>query len=110
VFGSRAARAALADTPDDAVVALPAWRFEPPEPPTREAVWRHAGPLRDRAGLEPLLADRYALARLIARSALDRRESRGAHRRSDFPLPDPALDGAHLFVDAAGEVRTERWT
>jgi succinate dehydrogenase/fumarate reductase flavoprotein subunit len=29
-------------------------------------------------------------ARLIAASALERRESRGAHHRSDFPEPDPA--------------------
>jgi succinate dehydrogenase/fumarate reductase flavoprotein subunit len=29
-------------------------------------------------------------ARLIARSALERRESRGSHYRQDFPEPDPA--------------------
>jgi L-aspartate oxidase len=109
VFGTRAARAALEQSGAEAPPPAPEWRFEPPQPATREAVWRHAGPLRDAAGLEPLLSDPYALARLIARSALDRRESRGAHRRSDLPLPDPALDGVHLFVDADGGVRAERW-
>jgi L-aspartate oxidase len=109
VFGTRAARAALEQPGAEGPPPVPEWRFEPPQPSTREAVWRHAGPLRDAAGLEPLLSDPYALARLIARSALDRRESRGAHRRSDLPLPDPALDGVHLFVDADGAVRAERW-
>ena len=77
---------------------------------TRAAVWRWAGPQREQGELERLLADPYPLARMIARSALERRESRGAHRRTDFPLPDSALDGSHLVVVADGEVRLERWT
>ena len=56
-----------------------------------------AGPRRDAAGLERLLGDPYPLARLIAASALTRRESRGAHRRADHPLRDPALDGVHVI-------------
>jgi L-aspartate oxidase len=110
VFGTRAARAALDDGlggPNQP--AVPGWRFEPPQEATREAVWRHAGPQRDAAGLEPLLADAYVLARLIAGSALARPESRGAHRRTDFPLPDPALDGIHLVVEAGGGLRSDRW-
>ena len=51
-------------------------RFAPPSPETREAVWRHAGPQRNGSSLEPLLDDPYPLARLIARAALERRESR----------------------------------
>ena len=89
---------------------VPEWRFEPPTAATREAVWEHAGPMRDAAGLEPLLADPYPLARLIAAAALERAESRGAHRRADFPLPDPSLDGIHLVIDADGALRRERWT
>ena len=61
-----------------------------------------AGPRRDAAALEPLLDDPYPLARLIARAALERRESRGPHRRTDHPLRDPALDGVHLVIDPAG--------
>jgi len=35
------------------------------------------------------LENQLAVARLIVASALERRESRGAHYRSDFPSPDP---------------------
>ena len=34
------------------------------------------------------LENQTAVARLIVESALERRESRGAHYRSDFPSPD----------------------
>ena len=110
VFGSRAARAALDVSRAGAPQTVPEWRFEPPTAATREAVWEHAGPMRDAAGLEPLLADAYPLARMIAAAALERAESRGAHRRADFPLPDPSLDGIHLVIDAGGALRRERWT
>ncbi len=109
VFGTRAARAALDGPGDDPAPAVPEWRFEPPTDATREAVWRHAGPQRDALGLEPLLADPYPLAQLIAASAIGRPESRGAHLRTDYPLPDPALDGIHLVVGADGHVRPDRW-
>jgi L-aspartate oxidase len=109
VFGARVARAA-ARAPDQGRMAMPRWRFQPPTAATRDAVWRHAGPRRDAAGLAPLLDDPYPLARLIARAALERSESRGAHRRSDFPLPDPTFDGVHLVVcGGSDEVRGERW-
>ena len=110
VFGSRAARAALDVSRAGAPQTVPEWRFEPPTAATREAVWEHAGPMRDAAGLEPLLADAYPLARMIAAAALERAESRGAPRRADFPLPDPSLDGIHLVIDAGGALRRERWT
>jgi L-aspartate oxidase len=108
VFGARAAMAAAAE-PERTPPSRPEWRFEPPAEPTRDAVWRRAGPLRDAAGLEELLHDPYPLARQIAQVALKRRESRGPHRRSDFVLPDPELDGVHLVVAADGSVRPERW-
>ena len=110
VFGARAAAAAVATASERAAgIPAPDWRFEPPGARTREALWRGAGPRRDAASLEALLDDPYPLARLIARTALERRESRGAHRRSDHPLPDPDLDGVHLLVDATGALRAERW-
>jgi L-aspartate oxidase len=109
VFGTRAAAAAVAEPDRSPAPAAGEWRFEPPTTDTRAAVWRLAGPRRDASELERLLDDPYPLARMIAASALARRESRGAHRRSDFPLPDPDLDTAHAVIDRAGALRFDRW-
>ena len=111
VFGERAARAAAAA---EAVLPPagdpePAWRFVPPETSTRDAMWQNAGPRRNEESLQLLLDDPYPLARMIAAAALERRESRGSHRRDDYPLPDPGLDGIHLVVDADGAVRSDSW-
>ena len=78
VLGARAAAAAAAEPDDAAPPEPPAWRFEPPPVETREAVWELAGPLRNADRLERLLSDPYRLARLIARFALERTESRGS--------------------------------
>jgi aspartate oxidase len=88
--------------------AVPEWRFDPPPAETREAVWRHAGPLRREEELRRLLDDPYPLARLIARFALERAESRGSHRRLEFPQRDPDLDERHL-VCTHDELRWEEW-
>lgn len=108
VFGARAAAAANAAPPQSAP-EIPSWRFDPPTTATREAVWQLAGPSRDADGLRRLADDPYPLAGLIARAALERCESRGAHRRTDFPLPDPAYDGVHLVVGADRGIKRERW-
>jgi L-aspartate oxidase len=111
VFGGRAAAAALDEPappsrPPTAVTA----DVEPPSRATREAVWRGAGLERDADSLTALLDDPHPLARLVAESALARRESRGAHLRRDFPACDPRLDGYHSIV-AAGKTKTvhEAW-
>jgi L-aspartate oxidase len=108
VLGARAAKAASAvedtGTPPDPSD----WRFEPPTVATREAVWELAGPLRSAEGLEGLLSDPYPLARLIARFALERRESRGSHQRVEFPERDPSLDGRHI-VCPGDELRWQFW-
>jgi L-aspartate oxidase len=109
VFGSRAARAALETPAAAATVAEPAWRFVAPTDATRDAVWANAGPERDPALLQALLDDPYPVAAMIAASALDRPESRGAHRRIDHPLPDPALDTIHLVVGPSGTIKPDRW-
>ncbi len=101
VFGRRAALAAVEETVRAPSGPPPA--ADPPGRPseeTRAALWRDAGPVRDAAGLTRLAADPYPLARLIASSALDRRESRGCHLRTDHPAVDPALDGVHLVASA----------
>ena len=82
-----------------AVLPLP---VRPDPAPLRATVSAAAGVLRDRAGLlagiEALLplargdghqSDPALVALMIAVSALDRRESRGGHFRTDWPEADP---------------------
>jgi L-aspartate oxidase len=109
VFGSRAAVAAVAETSDKTRPPLPEWSFEPPTQETREAVWRRAGPLRNPDDLASLISSPYPLATAIARSALNRHESRGGHLRTDCPAADSDLDGVHFVLAADGEVRREEW-
>jgi L-aspartate oxidase len=83
----------------------------------RRLMWEKVGLVRDEAGLTFAVAelDRLAAAyprasgearnllavgRLLAAAALERRESRGGHYRSDYPLPDPAWQ-RRLFLTAA---------
>jgi L-aspartate oxidase len=109
VFGARAAKAALEETAAAERPPLPEWRFDPPSEETRDAVWRLAGPLRNPDDLARLVSNPYPLAKATALSALDRRESRGGHLRSDCPNTDPALDGAHVVVGPDGTARHEEW-
>jgi L-aspartate oxidase len=53
-------------------------------------------PSATRPGIE--LANMIAVARLIARAALERTESRGAHYRSDFPATDNEHWQYHLIL------------
>ncbi|HEY6636744.1 MAG TPA: FAD-dependent oxidoreductase [Solirubrobacterales bacterium] len=108
VLGARAANAASAEPDAGAAPDPPDWRFDPPVVATREAVWALAGPLRSADRLEQLLSDSYPLARLIARFALGREESRGSHRRLEFPEPDPALDRRHQVISGES-LRWETW-
>jgi L-aspartate oxidase len=111
VFGARASFAALSEPRQDP--------GEPPEPPalelptreTRHALWQHAGLVRDPEGLTALADDPHPLARLIARHALLRTETRGAHIRADFPELDHARDLQHSITrGGADEPLFERWT
>jgi L-aspartate oxidase len=76
---------------------------------TREALWRDAGIVRSPEGLTRLLDDPHPLARLLARSALARTESRGAHRRIDHPERDPALDQHHFVLAGDGDGAWQIW-
>ena len=109
VLGTRAAAAALREPDQGSPPELPKWRFTPPPASTRAAVWRLAGPRRRAEELEALLEDPYPLARLVARFALERRESRGSHRRVEFPERDPELDGRHLVCGPDGEPAWHAW-
>ena len=117
VLGARAARAAAAAGDPTSTAATntnaeppdpPQWRFDPPKAETRDAVWRLAGPRRRAEELERLRSDPYPLARLIAEFALARAESRGSHRRVEYPRQDPSRDGLHQVLGIGG-LRWERW-
>jgi L-aspartate oxidase len=87
---------------------------EPADAQTRAALWRDGGIVRTEDGLERLLADAHPLARMIARSALAREESRGAHARVDHPAQSAAYDGRHAVVRAGrgegdGELEWQAW-
>jgi L-aspartate oxidase len=111
VFGARAARSALDEPAPDPDLTLASARQPPPQltAESREALWRYAGLERDADGLRRLADDEHPLVRLIARSALTRTESRGAHQRRDYPDTDPALEAAHVTVMRDREPVVERW-
>ena len=85
----------------------------------REILWDKVGIIREQAALaeavrqleelsieEPVPLDRQCqearnmltIARLIAASALARRESRGAHYRTDMPFKDDSSSPRHSFI------------
>jgi L-aspartate oxidase len=111
VFGRRAALAALEEPSfrGDAVKPVPA-PIAPVEQATRTALWKQAGIERSAEGLRSLLGDSHPLARLIARSALEREESRGTHMRIDHPDLEAGLDGRHVVTSSGGkELAWEAW-
>lgn len=87
----------------------------------RRLMWERVGILRTREGMERALREFSQIAQsplsrasrnflnvamLIARSALWREESRGAHFRSDFPEPDNSNWRMHSVVRKDAEIST----
>jgi L-aspartate oxidase len=110
VFGRRAALAALAEPSATAMPGVrPRTRPEAPvTPEIRRMLWEDAGVIRSAEGLERLARLDALLPRLVAESALARRESRGCHFRSDFPSEDDAFS-AHVVVTRGEEPRLDTW-
>jgi L-aspartate oxidase len=117
VFARRAVEHALSGTAPATITLEPSALKEladRPGPPavqrsTREALWRGAGIIRTEDTLRGLLEDPYPLARMIARCALARQESRGAHSRGDHPQRDPALDHRHAVLGEEDSLSWQTW-
>jgi len=131
VFGARAGRAmrqSAVTHPAPVKVKQPETLFPcTTEAHVRRLAWEHCGIIRSGEGLETafktLQTDRWVanseaglngfclrnihtVALLIARCALARRESRGAHFRTDYPEKQPAFE-KHSIVKNGDEVRFE---
>ncbi|MET4685382.1 L-aspartate oxidase [Brevundimonas faecalis] len=116
-FGRRAGRAAAREVPPERRPLRPVRPATdlPPEAleALRRAMTRHAGVVRDEAGLTALIAliddlraaypDAAPLTagRLVAEGALNRRESRGGHFRSDYP--ETEVEAVHTRMRRAAE-------
>ncbi len=134
VFGARAAEAMPAAPAPARAEALPLPTGAPATDPAglrrtlQAEMWRDAGLLRDGPGLRraleclgslqaqaPAPADRASaelrnmldVAALVARSALAREESRGAHYRNDFAARDDARYARHSLAVGAAPVTFE---
>ncbi|MGZ9100806.1 MAG: L-aspartate oxidase [Brevundimonas sp.] len=115
-FGRRTGRAAALETPGAGAIltAAIAPDLSPEALQTlREAMSRSVGVVRDAAGLTEALAVIARLeaetpgalplvaARLIAEAALERRESRGGHHRSDYPAAAAVAVHTRIRPDSA---------
>jgi L-aspartate oxidase len=113
VFGARAAAAASVEAPGEVEPVEPRdwdygyeaeWRIDDgTRAEVKHIMWENVGIIRNREGLKEALTrleeissrqlntrswNFVTLARLVTQAALDRRESRGAHYRSDYPNTD----------------------
>jgi L-aspartate oxidase len=110
VFGRRAALSGRGEPQPEPSRPSPEPAAEPPvTPQLRRALWEDAGVIRSAEGLKRLRTSPVLLPRLIAESALARRESRGAHFRADFPTEDDAFR-AHVVVRRGEEPVVEPWS
>lgn len=127
VFGARAGEAAAEEAPDQVTSAQPRdWDFgaeadwsidDGTRAEVKKVMWDKVGIVRDEAGLKEALAalgeiaarplntrswNFVTLARLVAEAALERRESRGAHYRNDYPARDEENFKHHTLQKRGG--------
>jgi L-aspartate oxidase len=112
VFGRRAALAALAEPglPErmSPPAEVPGAEPEQVTPRLRRRMWAECGVVRDAAGLERLVGELHVVARLTARAALAREESRGSHFRADFPAESERFE-RHVVLRQGSEPTLETW-
>jgi L-aspartate oxidase len=110
VYSRRAAEAALrsADVPGRLPPPPEVEPLQPVTPQLRHAMWEHTGLVRDAAALDRLRGYPHLLARLVAESALARRESRGGHFRADYPATDESF-AQHTVVRPGRALTFEEW-
>ena len=83
---------------------------EEPARETREALWAHAGIVRDRRGSPACSTPRTTSCGGSPPTRCCARRRRGAHARRDFPRTDPRLDGHHTVTTGDAEAPVlERW-
>jgi L-aspartate oxidase len=129
VFGARASMVASGEAPQQIEPGEPRdwdygyeadWRIDDgTRAEVKRVMWENVGIVRNREGLQDALtrleevASRQlntrswnfvTLARLVAQAALDRRESRGAHYRSDYPGTDDQNFHHHTMQERAQAV------
>lgn len=81
-----------------------------PDPTISRLMWDGCGPMRDEMRMRGLIdalsrlpaSLHHDLCGLIVRSALERRESRGVHQRTDFRVTDPSLARRTVSTDLLG--------
>jgi L-aspartate oxidase len=110
VLGRRAA-AMLDDADDSAPNPEPTGPLlGTPDPSIPQLMWEGCGPMRDEMRMRGLIdalsrlpaSLHHDLCKLIVGSALERRESRGVHQRTDFRVTDPAFARRTVSTDLLG--------
>ncbi|HEV51045.1 MAG TPA: FAD-dependent oxidoreductase [Thermoprotei archaeon] len=66
----------------------------------KKIMWQEVGIVRSEGGLERAAGELKGIGRLVAVSALSRKDSVGAHQRSDYPNPPPFPYHVYVKVKA----------